>query len=254
MDLLEITDGKNTEDCIRFVDDMTIIAEGTNLQEAFEKLAAIMTRKAGGQEWAMLYDCKFALDKFGLMGLTKWQEWDPMNAKKTRPITRPTIKLGNHIIKPTTTHKFLGIIIDQELCFKEHVNYALEKGNKFVGQYQRLTKPSRGATAKHMCQYYIAVAIPRMLYTTDIFLIPGSARNKGTKGHINELARIKRQATLAITGAMKTTANDTLDMHVNLLPFHLLVSKIVHRAATRLACLPDNHPLPKHILRHPRNM
>ena len=48
VDLLEITDGKNTEECIRFVDDTTIIAKGTNLQEAFEKLGTIMTRKAGG--------------------------------------------------------------------------------------------------------------------------------------------------------------------------------------------------------------
>jgi hypothetical protein len=30
---------------------------------------------------------------------------------------------------------------------------------------------------------------------------------------------------------------------VNLLPFPLLVSKLVHRAVVRLACLPDSHPL-----------
>ena len=125
----------------------------------------------------------------------------------------------------------------------------LEKGNKFVGQYQRLMKPSRGTTAKHMCQHYIAVAIPRMLYAADIFLTPGSARYKGTKGHIRKLGRIQRQATLTITGAMKTTANDTLDVHANLLPLHLLISKIIHRAATCLACLPDNHPLSKHVLK-----
>ena len=48
---------------------------------------------------------------------------------------------------------------------------------------------------------------------------------------------------LSITGAMPTTANDTLDAHANLLPFHLLISKIIHRGATRLACMPDVHPL-----------
>ena len=37
--------------------------------------------------------------------------------------------------------------------------------------------------------------------------------------------------------------NDTLDTHANLLLFHLLVSKIIHRATTRLVCIPDVHPL-----------
>jgi ribonuclease HI len=42
---------------------------------------------------------------------------------------------------------------------------------------------------------------------------------------------------------MRTTASDTLDAHANLLPFQLLVDKVVHKAAVRLACLPDKHPL-----------
>ena len=171
IDLLEITNRKEAEDCIGFVNDITIIAEGTNLQEAFKKPTMVITRKADGQEWAALHDCKFALDKFGLMGLTRRRERDPMDARKTKLITRPTIQLGNHVIEPTTSHKFSGVIMDQELCFKEHVNYALEKGNKFVGQYQRLTKPSKGTTANHMRQYYNTVAVPRMLYAADVFFV-----------------------------------------------------------------------------------
>ena len=48
-DLLEITNRKEAKDCIGFVNDTTIIAEGTNLQEAFKKLTTVMTRKAGRQ-------------------------------------------------------------------------------------------------------------------------------------------------------------------------------------------------------------
>jgi ribonuclease HI len=66
---------------------------------------------------------------------------------------------------------------------------------------------------------------------------------------VNKLARIQRQAAIAITGAMHTTASDTLDAHANLHPFPLLVAKIVHRAAVRLACLPEDHPLAEKVLR-----
>ena len=47
-------------------------------------------------------------------------------------------------VAPTTMHKFLGVVIDQELRFREHANYVLAKGTKLVRQYRRLTKPGKG--------------------------------------------------------------------------------------------------------------
>jgi hypothetical protein len=219
------------------------MAEGADLEEAFEKLTDIMTRPDGAYSWAAKHDCHFAVEKFGLMGLTRRREKNPEKHGRTRPVQRPPIKIGQHVVKPTTTHKFLGLIMDQELRFKEHTNYALKKGETYINQYRRLARPTKGVTAKHMRTYYLTVAVPRMLYAADVFLIPATERRKGTKGSINKLARIQRQAALDITGALRSTANDTLDAHANLLPFPLLVSKAVHRAAVRLACLPDSHPL-----------
>ena len=45
-DLLEITNRKEAEDCIRFVNDTIIIAEGANLQEAFKKLTTVTSNIA----------------------------------------------------------------------------------------------------------------------------------------------------------------------------------------------------------------
>ena len=46
---------------------------------------------------------------------------------------------------------------------------------------------------------------------------------------------------------MCTTANDVLDAHADLLPFHLLVNQICYRAVLQLALLPDSHPLHKQV-------
>ena len=70
-------------------------------------------------------------------------------------------------------------------------------------------------------------------------------QTKGTKGLITKFAQVQKQVVLFITGALRSTAKDTLNTHANLLLFHLLVSQVVHRPATRLACLPDSHPLTK---------
>ena len=95
----------------------------------------------------------------------------------------------------------------------------------------------------------MAMAISKMLYAADLFLIPESVGHKETKGTISRLAKIQRQASLHIMGAMKSAPADVIDTCTDLLPFQLLVSKVVHHTATRLASLPAAHPLAKHIVK-----
>ena len=45
-------------------------------------------------------------------------------------------------------------------------------------------------------------------------------------GHICRLARVQRQALLVMTGALRTTATDTMEAHADLLPFDLLVDRL----------------------------
>jgi hypothetical protein len=98
-----------------------------------------------------------------------------------------------------------------------------------------------------MRHFYLAVAVPRMLYAADVFLIPPQKSKCGTKGIVAQLARVQCCAALHTTGAMRTTPTDLLDAHADLLPFELLVDKKCHAAALRLATLPASHPLHYHI-------
>jgi hypothetical protein len=92
-----------------------------------------------------------------------------------------------------------------------------------------------------------------MLYAADIFLTPQQNIGKRAKGSrnkqasLNKLALIQRQAAIMITGAMKTTATDTLEVMVNLLPFHLLVDKHCYHVVICLTTPPSSHPLHKPV-------
>ena len=114
-------------------------------------------------------------------------------------------------------------------------------------QYQRLTKVQKGVLAKYMRWFFISVAIPRMMYAADLFLVPGSGISKGTRGFISKLAKIQRQAALHITSALRSTPMDAIDACADVLPFHLLVEKLTYSAATRLVTLPQYHPLGRHM-------
>jgi len=161
------------------------------------------------------------------MGLTRRREPNPSSSPKTRPAQRHPIFLNGVKVLVVNTHKFLGVMVDQELHWKDHVNFAICKGTNWVTQYCRLAKPSKDTSAKFMRHFYNLIAVPKMLYSADLFLIPETGRSKGMKGFITRLAKIQRQASLHITGAMRLAPTDAIDACMDILPFPLLVEKIV---------------------------
>jgi len=86
--------------------------------------------------------------------------------------------------------------------------------------------------------FYNSIAVPKMLYTTDLFLVPQTSVIKDMKGLIARLAKIQRQVSLHITGVMRSAPTDAIDACMDILPFPLLVERIVFQAASRLATLP----------------
>jgi len=116
-------------------------------------------------------------------------------------------------------------------------------------QYCQFAKPSRGVSPKYMRWYFIAIAVLKMLYMANLFLILGNRMGKGKKGAIGKLAKIQRQVVLHVTGALKTAPTDAIDTCADILPFHLLVKKLAYHSGSRLAMLPQTHPLGRHITR-----
>jgi len=245
--LLDVCDTSNGEEIVTFMDDTLLLACTKTLSEANSKLHSMMERQQGGLEWSQAHQCEFAIDKFGVMGFSRRRE--PNLAK--RPLTmlehRLPIFLRGIKIPAINVHKFLGVLIDQELHWKDQVNYALQKGSMWVMQYHWLARPLKGVSAKYMRRLYTSVSIPRMLYMADLFLIPETDHSRGTKGPIKRLSKIQWQASLHITGALRSAPMGMIDACADLLPFLLLINKVTHRAAMRLAILPSSHPLTRHI-------
>jgi len=69
------------------------------------------------------------------------------------------------------------------------------------------------------------------------------------KGFITRLAKIQRQASLHITGALRSAPTGAIDACVDILPFPLLIERIVFQATSWLVTLPQLHPLEWHVRR-----
>jgi len=128
----------------------------------------------------------------------------------------------------------------------------VEKGAKWTAQIRRLTRPTWGITPKYAKWLYISVALPRILYAADVWCTPTSCEYPGPKAVgsakvTKQIATTQRAGALAITGGLRTSPTDALNASAYLLPAPHMISKWCHRAYTRMAMLPQEHPLFKPV-------
>ena len=220
-----------------------------------------MLRKPGRPDlvralnWSQTHHAEFELDMTALICATRLQIPDPQNKGKTTLTLRPPIVINDTIINPTSSCKFLGVIIDQELHFNAHAAYTIGKGTKYILACKRLTKPSKGICAQRMKKIYKGVAIPKLMYTSEVWatthLKPGkgSKQNRwGARGFGKKIETVQCTAALAITRGICSTTTDLLLAHADLLPIPVLIRQHAQRAALQLATIPQHHPLHKHVI------
>ena len=86
-----------------------------------------------------------------------------------------------------------------------------------------------------------------MTYAADVWYTPthkreGAGKTNGSVGIMRRMASMQWMAS-AITGALRTTPTDLLDLHAGLWPLHLMFQQVCHQATQRIASLPKSHPL-----------
>ena len=230
--------------CLGYVDDTALVAAGGSFNETHQMLGSMMLRPEGVNGWAVSHNSRFEASKSVLV--------DFSHAKH---IEHPVMRPQGSPITPQPSHKFLGVIVDQELHWNGQHDHALVKASKWVLAFHCLAQPLSGANLQIMRQLYSVVAIPKMMYVADIWCTPiykreGSSKRGGSVGITEKLASIQQLASMAITGAMCTTATNTLDLHMGLWLVHLMLRWVYYKAALRLTSLPKAHPL--HTVFHKR--
>ena len=168
-DLIGLADKKKDLLGLGFIDDTAYAARRKSLEEANEKLKNLMEGEDGALAWGRKHEAEFELDKTALLCVTRGRAPDPNNRGKSIPVPRPGITIQGHRIEPGKSCKFLGVIMDDELRFKEHAAYAIAKGTGYVLACGRMTRVSKGVRTRMMKKLYEAVAIPKMLYAINIW-------------------------------------------------------------------------------------
>ena len=112
-----------------------------------------------------------------------------MDPRLKRGELGPELKLTDGMVQPADKTKFLGVIIDNKLTFKQHADYALRKGTTWLQQFRRLARPKTGLNSQHVLTLYKQMLLPAMLYAASVWIVPqrtieGRARLYGSIGII----------------------------------------------------------------------
>jgi len=154
-------------------------------------------------------------------------------------------------IYPTENVKLLGVIFDQHLKWRAHVQRAVKRATSAslaIGRLRQL-RPAQ------MRQLYQACVVLRMEYASTVWHNP--AKNKWK---ITALDTVQRPAMIKVLSAFKTAATQALDVETFLLPTHLRLAQRAKDVVAKLMTLPETHPIMPFLNRaiksrtHPRHM
>ena len=236
-DLLDVPNSPS-EFAAAYVDDTILVATAKTFEETHDILLDMMTREQGATQWAKEHNSKFELSKLALVDF----------AHQSKKVCRPPLIIADTKIEASKSVKYLGVYLDQHLRWKEQEAHATKKGTTWAAQIRRVVRPDWGLTPKFARRMYTSVALPRILYAADIWAPPSHQHGNVKKPAANRrftmrLASIQRAGALAIVGGLRTSPTDTLCTHADILPAHLELDKVYHKAALRMATLPHSHPV-----------
>lgn len=123
-----------------FVNDTVIAAEREDMNNAAKKVEEMMAKEGGAGTWAVSHFLLYETQKFVRVGFLRRQVEAQGGSTKTRPVDRLNIMVLGIWIKIKATHKFLEVLLNQELQFSKHAAYVQSKGMALVMQTRKMIK------------------------------------------------------------------------------------------------------------------
>jgi hypothetical protein len=127
-----------------FVDDTMLLVTGRSLTQNHVALKNMMERENGAFDWLIAHNSPFEISKFALMDFTRRRpnsESLPLELIFKPPDSPPS----RHSIKPTTSHKFLGltfVVRDHPFTkptFSTHIARCKEDALREAQRHSRIT-------------------------------------------------------------------------------------------------------------------
>ncbi|KAK6222522.1 hypothetical protein QIS74_04224 [Colletotrichum tabaci] len=206
---------------IAFVDDYTAWVTGPTAKANREGIQSIVNEALA---WGRRSGATFETDKTAIIHFSR---------NKERLDDDDAFTVGGQTVRPQTQVKILGVVMDQQLRFKQQVANAATKGLKAAMALRRL----RGLAPLTARRLFTSAVAPVMDYASNIW------RYSCGTTLIQQLNRVQRIASQAIIGTLRTVALAVAEAEAGIFPLQQRLTRRATRFWITLNTLPDNHPL-----------
>jgi hypothetical protein len=205
---------------IAFVDDYTAWVTGHSAEANRENIQAVIDQ---AMDWERRSGATFESDKTVLVHFTR-------NSARTdeRPIT-----IKGQEIRPAARAKILGVVMDSELRYKEHIAKAATKGLNAAMALRRLNGLSP-ATARRLFEATVA---PVVDYASGVWMHACGSLATAT------LNRIQKIGAQAVTGCFRTVATAVAEVEASIRPVRQRQVERATKLWISLRTLAETHPL-----------
>lgn len=216
-ELLVILEGKGIK-AIGYADDIAIIVSGK-----FPRTVSEVTQSAimAVEEWCNKVGLKINPKKTVLVPFTK--------KRKLEGLIEPT--LFGIQISLSDQVKYLGVIIDKRLSWKQHVDYICDKACRVFWACRRTFGKTWGLKPKTLYWVYTTVIKPVIIYAALVWW----PRTKLVSCE-SQLSKVQRLACMGITGAIRTAPTAAIEVLLGLPPLQIVIEAEARLGLYRLVC------------------
>ena len=211
---------------IAFVDDYTAWVTGPTARENRFKIQEIIQRAT---EWERRSGATFEPEKTAYIHFTRNRE-----RQDNTPVT-----VGGKEIQPSEEVKILGVIMDKELRYRQHIHRAAARGVQAALALKRLHSLSPRVAR----QLFQSTVIPVVDYANTVWMYARKSIQK-------TLGRIQKIGAQAIIGTWATVATAIAEAEASIKPIDQRIWQKTVKWRNDLATLPNTHPLKKIKVRH----
>ena len=210
--------------CSLFVDDFSLCFKGSVLSFIVRQLQMVIDKV---QLWALQNGFTFSMDKTCII------RFFPRCSTKYNPAKEARILLNGVPIKNVKNAKFLGLVFDQKLTFKDHIQKLKEKCFKALNLLKVVAHQSWGADRETTMKLYRALVRSKLDYGSIVY---GAAH----QSYVNKLEPIQNSALRLALGAFKSTYVPSLNAEANEPPLYIRRIKLGLQYLVKLKSFPQN--------------
>ncbi|XP_062710910.1 uncharacterized protein LOC134288974 [Aedes albopictus] len=199
-DLLRSLKEKGFE-VVGFADDIVIIVRGKYDETVSERMQRALNYT---HSWCIKEGLSINPSKVVIVPFTR-----------RRKINLKAFRLGGIQIHPSDRVKYLGLILDAKLNWNAQIESVIGKATSAFWLCSKTFGRKWGLKPKMIMWIYTAIIRPKVTYASFVWW--PKTREATTQ---SKLAKIQRLASIAVTGAMRSTPSKALDAILNLLPLH----------------------------------